>query len=119
MSWPEVRAMSRILNAVGAQIRLLRKARKLSQEQLAERADLHYTLIGSVERGERNVTLENLAKIAKGLGVPVRELFPVESKNDDSARELIALLATVDRSTSELILSVAKIIQEKRSPKPV
>lgn len=109
--------MSRILKAVGAQIRLLRKARKLSQEQLAERADLHYTMIGSVERGERNITLENLAKIAKGLGVPIRELFPPQTKHDESAKELVALLATVDQSTSELILSVAKIIQERRSPK--
>ena len=110
--------MSRTLKAVGAQIRSLRKARKLSQEQLAERANLHYTMIGSVERGARNITLENLAKIAKGLGVPLRELFPSESRQDESTRELAALLAIVDQSTSELILSVAKLIQEKRSPKP-
>jgi transcriptional regulator with XRE-family HTH domain len=110
--------MSRTLKTVGAHIRSLRKARKLSQEQLAERADLHYTMIGSVERGERNITLGNLAKIAKGLGVSLRELFPPE-KQDEPTRELVALLALVDQSTSELILSVARIIQEKRSPKPV
>lgn len=111
--------MSRTLKAVGAQIRSLRKVRKLSQEQLAERADLHYTMIGSVERGERNITLENLAKIAKGLKVPLRELFPPETKHDESMKELVALLAIADQSTSELILSVAKLIQEKRTPKPV
>jgi len=110
--------MSNTLKAVGAHIRSLRKSRKLSQEQLAERSDLHYTMIGSVERGERNVTLENLAKIAYGLGVPLRELFPPDSKSNESANELVALLATADQSTSELILSVAKLIQEKRSPKP-
>lgn len=111
--------MSKMLKAVGAQIRSLRKARKLSQEQLAERADLHYTMIGSVERGERNITLENLSKIAKGLGVPMRELFPPDGKQAASAKELIALLAVVDQNTSELILSVAKLIQEKRSQNPV
>lgn len=110
--------MSRILKAVGAQVRSLRKARKLSQEQLAERADLHYTMIGAVERGKRNITLENLAKIAKGLGVPVRTLFPLESKHNDAAKELAVLLAMVDQSTTELILSIAKTIQEKRSVKP-
>ena len=110
--------MSRTLKAVGNQIRSLRKARRISQEKLAERANLHYTMIGSVERGERNVTLENLAKIAKGLGVPLRELFPPETKSED-ARELYALLATVDQSTSELILSLAKLIQEKTTPKAV
>lgn len=111
--------MSKTLKAVGAQIRSLRKARKLSQEQLAERADLHYTMIGSVERGERNVTLENLGKIAKGLGVSMRDLFPPEGKQGESTKELIALLAIADQSTGELILSVAKLIQEKRSQKPV
>ena len=112
--------MSRTLKIVGNQIRSLRKARRLSQEKLAERSNLHYTMIGSVERGERNVTLENLAKIAKGLGVPMRELFPPETKHiNESAKELMALLATVDQSTSELILSLAKLVQEKRSPKTV
>ncbi|MBI4472922.1 MAG: helix-turn-helix transcriptional regulator [Acidobacteria bacterium] len=109
--------MSRTLRAVGAQIRSLRKARKLSQEQLAERSNLHYTMIGSVERGARNITLENLAKIAKGLGVPVRELFPVDNKSADSARELVALLAIADQSTSELILSIAKLITDLKSVK--
>jgi transcriptional regulator with XRE-family HTH domain len=91
----------------------------MSQEQLAERANLHYTLVGSVERGERNVTLENLAKLAKGLGVPLRELFPIETTYDEPTRELVALLSMVDQSTSELILSVAKLIQEKRTTKPI
>ena len=111
--------MSSILKSVGAQIRSLRKARLLSQEALAERSDLHYTMIGAVERGERNVTLENLAKIAKGLAVPLRELFPQQSKRVDSVNELIALLAITDQSTSDLILSVAKLIQEKRTTKSV
>ena len=111
--------MSKTLKAVGAHIRSLRKARKLSQEELAERAELHYTMIGAVERGERNITLENLAKIAKGLRLPLREIFPPESKHAESAKELVALLAIADQSTSELILSVAKLIQEKRNAKPV
>ena len=111
--------MSKTLKAVGSHIRSLRKARELSQEQLAERAELHYSMVGSVERGERNITLENLAKIAKGLDVPLRDLFPAEGKRADAAKELAALLAIADQSTSELILSVAKLIQEKRSVKPV
>jgi transcriptional regulator with XRE-family HTH domain len=103
MSWPEVWAVSRILKTVGAHIRLLRKAQKLSQEKLAERSNLHYTMIGAVERGERNITLENLAKIAKGLGIPVRELFPPETRHKEVSRELVALLAVADQNTSDLI----------------
>lgn len=110
--------MSRILKAVGAQIRSLRKARKLSQEQLAERANLHYPMIGSLERGQRNITLVNLEKIAKGLSVPVRELFPVENKPEEATRDLLALLAIADQNTSELILSIARLVQERSGVKP-
>lgn len=49
--------------------------RNLSQEKLAELADLHTNYIGSVERGERNVSVINICKIAKGMGVPPSELL--------------------------------------------
>jgi len=47
----------------------------MSQEKLAEVAKIHRTYIGSVERGERNVSLDNIYKIAKALQVDVKELF--------------------------------------------
>jgi len=52
-----------------------RKAKHLSQEELADRCDLHRTYIGSVERGERNVTLSTLEVLAATLGVSVIELL--------------------------------------------
>jgi transcriptional regulator with XRE-family HTH domain len=52
---------------LGATVRRRRAALKLSQEQLAEKAGLHWTYIGGIERGERNVSLLNIVKIARAL----------------------------------------------------
>ena len=61
--------------AFGKRLRALRAAKGLSQEKLALTCDLDRTYIGGIERGERNVSLVNIQKIASALGVPVRELF--------------------------------------------
>ena len=56
-------------------LRNYRKANHLSQEELADVCALHRTYIGSVERGERNVTLSTLEVLARALGVSVTELL--------------------------------------------
>jgi transcriptional regulator with XRE-family HTH domain len=53
----------------------LRLERDWSQEQLAERAGLHRNYVGGVERGERNVGLDNIVALAKALGVPPADLL--------------------------------------------
>jgi DNA-binding XRE family transcriptional regulator len=61
--------------AFGAKVRQLRQEKGMSQEQLALLCDLDRTYVGGVERGERNISLINIHKIARALGVPVKELF--------------------------------------------
>lgn len=56
-------------------LRKKRKENDLSQEQLADLCNLHRTYIGSVERGERNITLDTLERIAKTLNIDVCELL--------------------------------------------
>jgi transcriptional regulator with XRE-family HTH domain len=57
-----------------ANVRKLRRAHGLSQEELAELSDLHRTYVGSVERGERNVSIDNMERLANALRVTLREL---------------------------------------------
>ncbi len=59
---------------LGAAIRKRRLALGLTQEQLAEKADLHWTYISGIERGIRNVSIVNLFHIATALEVRVRDL---------------------------------------------
>jgi transcriptional regulator with XRE-family HTH domain len=61
--------------ALGARIRQLRKDREWSQEDLAAASDLHWTYIGQVERGERNLTLQSIRAIAKALNMKMSELL--------------------------------------------
>ena len=68
-------AKSAITIRFGKTLREHREAKGYSQEELAERADLHRNYVGSVERGERNVALENIVKLAKALSLPSRDLF--------------------------------------------
>ena len=64
-----------VLNEFGDRVRALRKDRSISQEKLAELADLHRTYVGAVERGERNISLINIKKIADALDVPLNQLM--------------------------------------------
>jgi transcriptional regulator with XRE-family HTH domain len=59
----------------GKAVRALREERGYSQEELAERAGLHRNYVGGVERGERNVALENIVKLAGALSVRTKDLF--------------------------------------------
>lgn len=67
----------------GKTLRRLRKDQGVSQEAFADKCDLHRTYISDIERGERNVSLENIEKIAKVLNIQISEMFrEVETEND-------------------------------------
>ena len=59
----------------GKKLRALRIEKSYSQEELGFKAGLDRTYISGIERGIRNPSLENISKLAKALGVPVKELF--------------------------------------------
>jgi transcriptional regulator with XRE-family HTH domain len=66
-----------ILTTLGARVRKLRLAKGWSQERLAEEAGLHRTFVGGIERGERNITLATLGRLARAFGTtPDRLIAP-------------------------------------------
>ena len=72
--------MDKILrDVVGSNIKKYRKKLGISQEELAERAKLHRTYIGGIERGERNITLDSLQTIATALNIAPVELIVEET----------------------------------------
>ena len=63
------------LVAFGARVRALREDAGLSQEALAHAADVHWTYVGQIERGERNLTYKSILKLARGLDISAGALM--------------------------------------------
>lgn len=71
----DARSPKSLVRIFARNIRSLRMKEGLSQEALAELANLHRTYVGSIERGERNVSLENIQKLARALNVHPADLL--------------------------------------------
>lgn len=67
--------MSDIEKLFGVQVRRIRIEKNISQEELGFRSGLSKNYISDVERGSRNVSLQTIEKIARGLEIPIKELF--------------------------------------------
>ena len=102
--------MSQLRSAFGQKIRSIRKSQKISQEGLANRCGLHYTYIGAVERGECNLSFDNIHKIAKALGVPIGDLFTLpeakEALNPEDAMRAEVLDEMLAHPDEDLRLAV-------------
>lgn len=61
--------------AFGNKVRDIRKSKGLSQEQLADIAGMHRTYVGAIERGEQNVSVDNISRLARALKVKESDLF--------------------------------------------
>jgi transcriptional regulator with XRE-family HTH domain len=61
--------------ALGQRVRQLRLRKGYSQESFADHCGVHRTFMGTIERGETNLSLQNLARIAVGLGITLSKLF--------------------------------------------
>lgn len=105
----------KITEIFGRQVKHFRKERRLSQEELAERCGLHSTYIGQIERGEKNVSLESIQKLSRGLGVPISKLFECFTADlDDTspAAQIHGLVLGMTAGTQQHVLNIVTEISQ-------
>ena len=103
--------MSSIAKTIGDRLRTYRNRAGLNQEELAEKAGVHPTYIGQLERGEKNATLETVEKVARALSLPFEVLFEAIIEGDASnavARECYELVTALPEKEQQAILDLVK-----------
>ncbi|MBE7122997.1 XRE family transcriptional regulator [Bacillus cereus] len=106
--------MNNLISVIGSQIRILRKSKKLSQEELAFKAGFHPTYIGQVERGEKNLTVSSLNLITKALEITLEEFFSfVEPSKDKNSINLKNAKPLPYQNTINLLQELSLDEQEK------
>jgi transcriptional regulator with XRE-family HTH domain len=98
--------MQKMRIELGRRIRELRKIHGWSQEELGEHADLHPTYVGGIERGERNVSFDNLYSIATAFNLTLAQLFDFPKAGQDKRDTLKAHIAGLMRSRSQKDLAL-------------
>ena len=104
---------------IGARIRQIRLSLGLTQENLAEKADMDFTSIGAAERGVRNLSLKSLARVADALGIPIEELVSlpkdtrqINLEKETAMQELQMLAKDMDVEQLKLILEIVKAVSD-------
>jgi len=114
--------METIYTIVGKNIREERKKSGLTQEELAEKADISANFLGHIERGTKRPTLDTLKKIADVLQTPIGTLFATEetyklTREDLFVKRFMSLVRDRKGKEKELILKIAKMILKKPARK--
>lgn len=109
--------MSELIKVICANIRDVRKIKGLTQEELAEICSLHTSYLAGVERGERNITMQTLEKIAHGLEISPIDLLKFEGLDIDenffNKQEKLKLLLNIMNDFNEHELSrIINIVRE-------
>jgi len=99
---------------LGEKIRYLRKSNDLTQQQLADKADIDYSYLGAIERGEKNPTLDIIEKIANGLEIEIYKLFfSIKGKEDISEktdREINHIITLCSKKTKQVLHTIAQAV---------
>ncbi len=101
-----------IKRLVGSRIKQLRKAKGLSQEVLAEKADLSNKYLSSIERGNENPTLDTFIKLAQAMDVEFFELFHYSREQSlrDAKASLIEMIKKSDKEKLDLAKKILTVL---------
>ena len=95
-------SMKDIQKALGQKLRAIRKAKGLTQEQVADKGGMNFKYYGAIERGEINVTLKTVSNLARILNVRMGDLFSFDlSAHDKDKAEVIARMAQLMKKGSK------------------
>jgi transcriptional regulator with XRE-family HTH domain len=100
---------------IGERIRQKRKEKGLSQEKLGYESELHCTHIGSIERGQKNWSIDTLIKVAKGLNVEVADLFTFVMPIADAKKMKKSLVEEINASSPEAIKILSDLLKSLKS----
>ena len=111
---------SNLQTLLGARIKKLRNSAGLTQAQLAERVDISDEFLSRMERGAKAPSLHTAEKVARALGVSMKELFDfdaVPAADSKTARleGLVSYLAGVDEEVVDLVQAIARTVVEKKT----
>lgn len=107
---------------IGNVIRSLRKAKGLTQEDMASRMNTAFSFVGRIERGQTNLTLESLEKAAAALDTTFFQLMTYAAQEDDDliyddlAYEIAGMIREQDQQTKEKMLVIIRNILELNNP---
>ena len=103
--------MSDISSKIGERIKSYRRKAGMTQEQLAEKAGIHPTYIGQLERAEKNASLETIEKVAKALDISFETLFEAIITGDTgnaAAKEIYELITAQPEKEQQMLLELIK-----------
>jgi len=108
--------MGEILKIFGKRLRSLRRAKDMTQEQVAERAGLSLQSVGEIERGRGNPTLVNVERLSDALDVELTELFDlgdVKMTREQAVQEILARLEGATEEQVRDLLTMVRVLIQK------
>lgn len=103
--------METFKKVVGGRIKKLRKDKSLSQAQLAQRADLHFSYVAQIERGEKMPSLKSLERISEALDADMQYLIAAEKQEKEEwEEELMQFMKRLDKKQRNLVSDFVKLL---------